>query len=185
MAINYIPFNKTAEFEMGSEGEQIVKELLQKNGWFVIPSYAYTGPENDKAPKMEGTNTYFVIPDLDICKVGTRRWIEVKTKTEADYTRITQRFEHGIPLRHYYHYLEVQKESGCPVWLFVYELRTKTLLYASLNSLSHFIRKYEGNKMSKGGMAFFPRDKFINWDEDSYLFARTDHDPKRNQLSLF
>lgn len=179
MAINYIPFNRTAEFEMGSEGEQVVKRLLQENGWFVIPSYAYTGPEGDKAPKMEGLKTYFVIPDLDVCKVGTRRWIEVKTKTEATFTRITQRYEHGIPLRHYHHYFEVQRMSGCRVWLFVYELRTSKLLYASLNALNHGVRIYEGPKMSNGGMAFFDRESFVDWSVDSFLFSRTDHDPKR------
>lgn len=180
MAINYIPFNQTAEFEMGSQGEQLVKKMLQENGWFIIPSYAYTGPEGDKAPKMEGLRTYFVIPDLDACKLGTRRWIEVKTKSKADYTYKTRRLEHGIPLRHYRHYLEVQRESGCPVWLFIYELNTSKLLYASLTALSHGVRIYEGDKMSRGGMAFFDRDSFIDWDQDSVLFTRTDHDPERN-----
>lgn len=178
MAVNSTPFNQTPEYLKGSAGEQLVKRLLQEHGWLIIPSYAYTGPGEDKAPRMEGMNTYFVIPDLDACKVGTRRWIEVKTKAKADFTHITQRFEHGIPLRHYHHYFEVQKASGCPVWLFVYELNTKALLYASLNVLNYHVRIYSGGKMNNGGMAFFPRDKFTNWNDDNYLFARTDHDPK-------
>lgn len=163
---------------MGADGEQVVKNLLIQNGWLIIPSYAYTGPGDDKAPRMEGMNTYYIIPDLDICRLGTRRWIEVKTKTEATFTSITQRLEHGIPLRHYYHYFEVQNATGCPVWLFVYELKTKAILYASLNALIYSVRKYEGGKMNRGGMAFFPRDAFTNWDDDNALFVRTDISPK-------
>jgi hypothetical protein len=178
MATSLIPFNQTPEFLKGSNGEQVIKNLLIQNGWLVIPSYAYTGPGDDKAPRMEGMNTYFIIPDLDICKLGTRRWIEVKTKEKPIFTRITQRFEHGIPLRHYYHYFEVQEASGCPVWLFVYEKQAGAILYASLNVLSYTVRKYTGDKMSRGGMAFFPRDSFTNWDTDNALFTRTDLSPK-------
>lgn len=167
------PFRQTDEYKRGHKGELIVKRLLIDNGWLVIPSYAYTGEDDNKAPRLEGTNCFYVIPDLDICKAGTRRWIEVKTKTKADFTRITQRLEHGIPLKHYEHYLEVQRETGTPVWIFVYELNTKSILYASLNSLSYVIRKYIGWKMSNGGMAFFPRDSFTDWNVDNYLFIRT------------
>lgn len=174
MATSYIPFRETPQFKLGAEGEQIVKKLLLENGWLIIPSYAYTGPGQDKAPRMEGMNTFFVIPDLDICKLGRRRWVEVKTKTEASWTHVTQKFEHGIPLRHYYHYLEVQRATGCPVWLFVYELAAKILLYSSLNALIYDVRIYDGPKMSRGGMAFFPRDSFIDWDKDNALFARSD-----------
>lgn len=184
MATSLIPFNQTQEFRKEANGEQVIKNLLIQNGWLIIPSYAYTGPGDDKAPRMEGMNTYYIIPDLDICKLGTRRWIEVKTKEAADFTRITQRLEHGIPLRHYYHYFEVQKATGCPVWLFVYEQKAGVILYASLNSLIYSVRKYTGDKMNRGGMAFFPRDSFTNWDNDNALFARTDVDSKPSLTTL-
>lgn len=177
MAMNLIPFNQRPEFLKGADGEQVIKNLLIQNGWLIIPSYAYTGPGDDKAPRMEGMNSYYIIPDLDACKLGTRRWIEVKTKEEATFTRIAQRLEHGIPLRHYYHYFEVQKATGCPVWLFIYEKKIGAILYASLNALSYSVRKYTGDKMSRGGMAFFPRDGFTNWEDDNALFARTDLNP--------
>lgn len=173
MAIKSIPFDQTTEYKLGHDGELVIKQLLIDNGWLVIPSYAYTGKGNDKSPRLEGMNCFYVIPDLDVCKAGTRRWIEVKTKSKADFTRLTQRFEHGIPLRHYRHYFDVQDATGCPVWLFVYELNTKSILYASLNALSYVARIYEGPKMSNGGMAFFPRDNFTDWNADNYLFART------------
>lgn len=174
MATKLIPFEQTQEYKMGQNGEQVIKRLLMQHGWLVIPSYAYTGKGDDKAPKLEGMNCFYVIPDLDVCKAGTRRWVEVKTKTEATFYRKLQRHEHGIPLRHYHHYFEVQRATGAPVWMFVHELNTGAILYASLNALQYVTRIYDGDKMSRGGMAFFPRDSFTNWEVDNFLFARTD-----------
>jgi len=137
-----------------------VADFLKNKGWFVIPSYDYSGEDGNKAPKLQGLNKNFVIPDLDISKEGKRKWAEVKTKTSASYTRITNQYEHGIPLRHFEHYQEVEKITGCEVWLFVYELEAETLLFQKLNILSLNKRVYTGNKMNWDGMIFFPRDKF-------------------------
>ncbi len=153
-------FNETDKYKLGRTGELLIAKLLQKRGWYIIPSYDYTGEDNDKAPKLQGNMNAFVIPDLDISKAGSRRWAEVKTKTEATFTRITGRLEHGIPSRHYRSYKEVQDITGCEVWLFVYETNTGDVLYGKLDELEKKKRDYEGRKMSYGGMVFFPRDSF-------------------------
>jgi hypothetical protein len=100
------------------------------------------------------------VPDLDISKDGVRRWAEVKTKAAATYTRVTGRYEHGVPKRHYESYLKVQEITGCPVWLFVYEENTGTILCGRLDDLARVRREYVGDKMSRGGMVFFPRSAF-------------------------
>lgn len=155
-----IRFKDTPLYQKGHTGELLVSEELQKRGFYVIPSYDYSGEDDNKAPRMEGVNLSYVIPDLDTMKDGNRYWIEVKTKEEATFTRKTQKLEHGIPLRHYRHYHEVEKISGCAVFLAVYEIRTGDILMAKLSNLDKHVRIYDGGKMSRGGMAFFPRDAF-------------------------
>lgn len=160
METTQISFRESPKFQKGRSGEKLVAGLLKQKGWFVIPSYDYSGEDGDKAPKLEGLREGFPVPDLDIAKDGTRRWAEVKTKASAIYTRITKRLEHGIPLRHYRSYQKVQKVTGCEVWLFVCEEDTGEVLCAKLDYLQCHARIYDGSKMSRGGMAFFPRDAF-------------------------
>ena len=152
------------ELARGRTAEHVVAEILRQRGWYVIPSYDYTGDEGDKAPKMSGEKIAFVIPDLDACREGERKWAEVKLKSKPTLRRITGVLEHGIPLRHYRDYKKVQDESGCDVWIFICEQSTGKVLCQSLHRLGE-PRIYDGNKMSKGGMAFWPRDSFADWTD--------------------
>jgi hypothetical protein len=164
-------FRESTEFLRGRTGERIVATWLQHRGWFVIPSYDYSGEDGEKAPKMHGQREAFVLPDLDVCKAGTRRWAEVKTKAAPTFTRITGRFEHGIPLRHYNEYQRVQRETGCHVYLFIVEEDTQIVIAESLDQLSKSVRRVDprdprpgltnsGWRMARTGMAFFPRESF-------------------------
>ena len=149
---------------MGHAVEQQIAELLKERGWYVIPSYDYSG-DDDKAPRMQGSLACYVLPDLDVAKDGTRYWAEVKAKASATWTRKTQRYEHGIPRRHYLHYREVEEITGCRVFLFVYEEDTGAILVGALDELAEEKREYTGGKMSYGGMVFFPRDAFAQWGQ--------------------
>ena len=160
MATKQISFKETDEYKLGHTGELIIANLLQKEGWYIIPSYDYSGEEGNKAPKMQGLTESFVLPDLDRCKDGTREWAEVKTKTEATYTRTTRRLEHGLALRHFNDYKKIQEITGCKVWLFVYENVAGYVLYQLIDKLELNKRIYSGDKMDRGGTIFFPRDSF-------------------------
>jgi len=162
MAIKQSSFYEREEWIKGHKGEQLIASLLREHGWYVIPSYDYTG-EDDKAPRLQGEAESLVIPDLDIARDGTRRWAEVKTKEEATKYRKLNRWEHGFPLRHYHHYLRVQEITGDEVWIFIYEESTGHILCGKLDDLSEVKREYNGEKMSRGGMVFFPRDAFKHW----------------------
>lgn len=150
----------TDAFQRGRTGERLVADLLRRAGWYVIPSYDYTGEEGDKAPRLSGLREGFVVPDLDAARRGTRIWVEVKTKAAATYHRVGRRYEHGIPRRHFLAYRQVQAITGCPVWLFVVEEATGVVLCARLDDLAGRCRVYTGAKMDRGGMVFFPRDAF-------------------------
>jgi hypothetical protein len=77
----------------------------------------------------------------------------------ATLHRKTRTEEHGIDLRLYEHYQQVQAITGNPVWLFVYEESKALILYARLDDLG-LPRVYDGRKMNRSGMAFWPRDRF-------------------------
>src|SRR5690606_40649353 len=78
-------FREKEEFRRGRNGERLVAELLQSRGWYVIPSYDYSGEDGDKPPRLQGAVDAFPLPDLDVARDGQRRWAEVKTKKRADY----------------------------------------------------------------------------------------------------
>lgn len=148
------------KFKMGRTGEKLVAGLLRDRGWYVIPSYDYSGEDGNKPPRLEGSSDAFPIPDLDVAKRGARRWAEVKTKSAASYTRMTRQLEHGISARHCAAYQKVQKITGCEVWLFVLEQDTGDVLCERFDDLLLRVRRYAGPEMGSSGMVFFPRDAF-------------------------
>jgi hypothetical protein len=151
-----LAFHEKPEFLLGRNGEQLVVAWLTQRGWFVIPSYDYSGTERDKAPKLQGLGEGFPVPDLDVCRAGDRRWIEVKTKSAPDFTRKTGRFEHGI--EHYDDYLRVAFETGTEAWLAIFELKTRELLAQSFAKLGEPRRSTMYGKR----MAYWPRDAFMH-----------------------
>jgi hypothetical protein len=148
----------TEQFRRGRNGERMVADRLKRAGWHIIPSYDYNGGD-DHPPRMEGWTRRFIIPDLDACKGGRRIWVEVKTKAAPSLHRASNVLEHGIPLRHYEQYQQVEIETGCAVYLLIFEEQSDLLLYRKLGELGQ-PRIYSGGKMSVGGMAFWPRASF-------------------------
>lgn len=127
--------------------------MLIKSGFWVVPSYDFSGTDGDKAPKMIGVSRGIILPDLDVCKDGRRLWVEVKTKLEASFYRRENREEHGFDKRHFSQYLEIQEITGCKVVVVFYETKTGRVLRASLEKLNECKRSGEG-KMSK--LWYFP-----------------------------
>lgn len=158
--MNPSSFRQSEKYQLGHTGELLISNLLQERGWFVIPSYDYSGDDGNKAPRLEGLLKSYVLPDLDIAKNGSRKWAEVKTKSSSSFTKKTMQHEHGIPMRHFEDYRQIRGITGCEVWLFVYELDCGEVICAELDTLSQNRRVYEGHKMSNGGMVFFPRHIF-------------------------
>jgi hypothetical protein len=157
-----VPLRHTEEFRRGRNGEQRVADWLKRDGWLIIPSYDFSA-NDDHPPRMEGHTQRFIIPDLDASKSGRRVWAEIKTKAGPLLHRASGILEHGIPLRHYQQYLQVELETGCAVFLFIYEESSEALLYQKLSELGP-PRIYSGDKMSFGGMAFWPRDNFKQYE---------------------
>lgn len=148
----------THEFQVGQAGEKLVDKWLQDRGWYTVRSMEFAG--DDKAPSMFGpSGEALVLPDLDAAKNGTRRWVEVKTKTRADWSRNYKCHVHGISSRLLEHYSKVAKITGTSVWLAVFEVETRSLLGLVIAGPGRTAPRYyyEGPKMGRHGMAFFDR----------------------------
>jgi len=106
---------------IGRQGERVVEGWLQARGWWVIPSYDWSGENGDKAPRMYSNSGRIVLPDLDTCKDGMRRWVEVKAYDHSPWNRKHKCNTHGIKRRHYFDYGRVHEQTGSEVWLAVIE----------------------------------------------------------------
>lgn len=150
-------FRDNPQFKRGEEFERALSSYLQSRGWGVLPVYDYSGAE-DKAPAMHvGAQDGLILPDLFVARAGVSHWCEAKRKTRADFTRVTQRLETGLPLRLYKHYGHVKERSGIDVWLFFGHEQEDAVRFTEIDALKP--RLYHGHGMSYGGMAFFA------WDE--------------------
>lgn len=159
-----VAFIERQEFKVGRAAELAVSAFLQERGWFIIPSYDYAGLTHDKPPRLQGLRSAYPIPDLDVCRNGERRWIEVKAKTSARMFWKRRAFQHGV--HNYDHYKEVQRQSGTPVWLAILELKTidtddergqeGLLLVRTLDGLGEPQRGHLDGKPA----SFWPRDSF-------------------------
>lgn len=151
----------------GNQGEQIVSFLLRKDGYFVTCLSDINEQGIGGAPGMKTDKDFLILPDLQAALRGKIGYCEVKWKTEATFTRITQREEHGVDKRNWDHYYMVQSETGIPVYLFIYERKTGAVLYSLIEHLSG-VSRYT-SKMGKGGMIFFPRASYALWGRVAQL----------------
>lgn len=134
-------------------------DWLKDRGWYVVPSYDYSGSAGDKAPRLMGKREGFAVPDLDIAKAGKRMWVEVKVKSGPTLHRLSGTYEHGISRRLFNGYQRVETITGCQVWMMVIEEVGMGLLGRALADLGT-PRVYSGDKMGWGGMVFWPRERF-------------------------
>ncbi|MBF0093941.1 MAG: hypothetical protein HQL34_05280 [Alphaproteobacteria bacterium] len=144
----------------GRTAEETVADILKRRfGCHVVPVYDYNA--NNKAPKLHGFPVSYVVPDLDVSKDGERSWVEVKAKSNSGCpTRVTGQIEHGFAWRLFRQYQEVQRITGTPVYIVILETVSGDILFQSLDELDRVKRIYSGDKMDRGGTAFFPRTAF-------------------------
>jgi hypothetical protein len=150
--------HKTAKNIIGKKGEDIVKEFLKKQGYFILPSSLI---QDDGAPVLEGEKLKIILPNNLTWKDKQPGWVEVKTKSYATFhLNPPRRWEHGLPLRHWVAYQEVQKFTNTQVSLAVLELDTKLLLIAPLD---HLAQNKRISQIQGEPHIFLARDDFDNW----------------------
>lgn len=164
------------QLEIGRRAEKAVGRWLMSRGWLILPVYDYSGLGERKAPKLVAAQALasLVVPDLLACRKGLMRWAEVKWKLRADWTRSTQRKETGISKRLWLQYFEVHEQSGLEVWIVFVHQSEGEVRGASLWDLVALTpRYYDGGKMGRGGMVFFPYDRIPLLAQLSDVFAET------------
>lgn len=119
--------------DIGKQGEAIVREWLKRQGYNILPASQI---EEGGAPMLTGQRLKVILPDNLTWREGQPGWVEVKTKSHAtEHKNPPHRWEHGLPLRHWNAYLQVQELTRIPVSLAILELDTKLLLIGTLTSL--------------------------------------------------
>jgi hypothetical protein len=150
------------EARLGRAVERAISHwLMSRCGGFILPAYDYSSA-HDRAPLLLGVPDSLISPDLLYAQDGETSWLECKFKTHADFTRITEQFETGIPLRHWRHYLRVREVTGLPVWLLFAHWKEAEVRGQELGELDRVVREYRGQNMPGGEpMAFFPWDDLL------------------------
>lgn len=110
--------NFDANLSFGKIGEGYIANWLKSKGWCVLPVYEKEINEG-KGPQIFTQNISLIAPDLFVFKLQNSEalFVEAKTKSAFTWYRNTNCWVTGIDLRHYEHYLQVQKLSPFPVWL--------------------------------------------------------------------
>lgn len=164
-------FRDSDRYRMGEQGEKLVGELAEEFGWFMMRADEAI---SKKAPMLERKHERTVLPDILASRGGDSRFIEVKTKSKPVPRRKENgTLQHGVDSPNWKAYCDTQRETGLPVWLFVYENDSGTLLRARLNDLEiHHIADNETTIEIHGNpMVYWNRDNFeaitVKRDADS------------------
>lgn len=152
----YVP--DSDEAKLGEQGESVIEKWLRDNGFFVLPSSDYN---KFGAPMMKGKAQKIILPDKLVARSGRSKWVEVKTKSRASWTLKTQRYEHGMPTRHWQDYLKCQEKSGIEGWLAILEIEARVILLACLDDLKSCIRH---SQIGGRPHVFFPCDSFLHYN---------------------
>lgn len=150
-----------AEWKLGEWGRNKVQELLQELGW---KTTSLDRIDERGAPAMKSRiGFHAALPDFDVSKLGTRRYVEVKTKTKPAYFVKWRRQVHGISLSELSSYRTVEQESGTECWLFVVEKEIGNIMNGRLDELRRpmWSQIYEGEgEQDPGGNIYFDRQAF-------------------------
>lgn len=133
--------------------------LQAERGYFILPSYDYSGLANDKAPRLECGRDKLVLPDLLAFHPARQpTWFEVKLKARADLYRKTNTLETGMATRHLQDYRRVKTLTRMQVWVFFVHELEEMVVTSEIDELpvSH---SYTGTRMDRGGTTFFDFNK--------------------------
>lgn len=148
-----------AQLDAARRWEIALAKWIRSRGWYVVPTYDFSGGGDGKAPKMLGPRGHrdLVLPDLQCFRpLGDVRaqWLECKWKSGAALYRKGGYPVTGIGLRLAKHYSEVEQQTGQRVVVaFLHEAEGE-MRAAPLQDLP-WSHDYEGTVMGRGGMRFW------------------------------
>jgi len=160
------PSDFQVRLDAAREWEKRMAALLRERGWYVLPTYDFSGKGDDKAPKLMapvGCES-LVLPDLQCFGEDGQRWVEVKYKTRADYNRKHGYTVTGISRRLWRHYRSVAEVSRADVFVAFLHDEEAEIRGDSLANLSSYVsHEYDGSKMGRDGMVFWRYGQIPRW----------------------
>jgi hypothetical protein len=149
----------------GRLAEQAISRKYIEAGWYVVPTYAI---ETGGAPRLVGLLQRFVLPDLQVFRLGDAAWVEVKYKDHADIYQKRRQWQHGIDLPNWRAYLEVEDRTGIAGRLSILQFKPgkeadprPVHLWQSFYELRKWVQVLEAPHTTfKRGAAYFPLDAF-------------------------
>ena len=149
---------------IGFQVETVVRKWLSEHDYMVLSASQI---EDGGAPMLRGKEEKIILPDNLTWKNGVAKWVEVKTKSFATlHHNPPHRWEHGISLRLWYHYMAIQEKTQIPVYIALVQLDKKLLLLSKLTSLGR--RARIGIDNHGKDMIYFnqlDKDNFSDFDE--------------------
>lgn len=127
---------------------------LQTRDWWILPTYDFSGSNDDKAPRLSLGNRKLVIPDLLAFRAAqSKAWFEIKVKAHADYNRKHACLVTGFAMRHLMHYREVKQLTGVPVYIVFIHEKEAVIKCCEIDTMpvSH---EWTGGGMDRGGTVF-------------------------------
>jgi hypothetical protein len=149
------------KLDAAREWEKRLAAWVRGLGYYVIPTYDFSGVGESKAPKLLAPpgSQDLVLPDLLCWKDGRSRWLECKWKTEASFYRKGGYLTTGISTRLWSHYERVEKLTSSEVVLAFLHEKEGVIRGGSLAECraahSHIDPT---DRMQRGGMHFFRFD---------------------------
>ena len=155
---------------MGRTAEEVIARLMMQVEWRVVPTYNYSGEDGKKAPKALAIGgPAYVLPDLQLLRDGQVRWVEVKTKAKPLQWRNPQRKEHGVEERHFLDYIEIQRVSGAPVYICIFEQNSGEVLISPIDTLMGWERRGRLHGHYGPWMVNWPRSYFSPFDATDFF----------------
>lgn len=107
----------------GKVGETVIARWLRRRGFTILPVYDVPLDTN-KSPRLytayKSGYDELIAPDMLTMKGPRIQWVEAKRKTCFTWRERppnAHKWQTGIDLRHYEHYLQVRQHTGLPLWV--------------------------------------------------------------------
>ncbi len=146
-------------FKRGLQGEALVREWLKLRGFYVLPTSLIS---NGGAPALEAFLNHVIASDILVAGHGRTFWAEVKTYSRSTWNQKRQREEHGITIKSWIQYLEGEKITGIPGYLYILQLNEKKILEGSLKLIEIGSVEMPDHHPPSGPQIFFDVNRF-NW----------------------
>lgn len=147
-------------FKRGLKGEKLVREWLKLRGFYVLPVSLI---ENGGAPALEGHFKRVIASNHLVAGAGGTFWAEIKTYQRAAFYQKYQRWVHGIPLRLWNQYIEGQRITGIPGYLFILQLNEHLILEGKLDDIQIGSQKTTGDSHPPSGPQIFFDVRRFTW----------------------